>query len=339
MPTHPGSVVCEGLLKIKLAHAQGFSVLLPDILLVEESGWKWFAPKYFTPPLLSFRDNEGYCQFVVETLSGAELFVAFTKDRLVRKFGDGSALYRCRISALPGLSQHATGACQVDANSTPILPLYHHTTKEVVEVIKRSGHFIGSRWNIQGSKKLLNVDYVYFTTLPSIQSDQDLVEIAMASDGLVHFLPTNGTPPKDVVSINVYRESTLNRNSTISMHVRADLLSPQHIWSHSPRGGAAYYEISRPAIFRVGIMPGARLPFADETLRPIGTELRKFGYVVLGDADTPSGLVAPFDEENTKAILRIEHLSDSNLFDHWRENANTDQFAGQHVERQEFEPL
>ena len=50
--------------------------------------------------------------------------------------------------------------------------------------------------------------------------------------------------------------------------------------------------------------------------------------MVLGDADTEAGLIAPFDEEETKSLLHVEACTKQSLFDFWRSHANSDQVAG-----------
>lgn len=57
----------------------------------------------------------------------------------------------------------------------------------------------------------------------------------------------------------------------------------------------------------------------------------------MGDCDFPDGVVAPFDEENTEHIFKIEKLNlNNNLFDFWYEHANSDQYSNKEVEFQKF---
>lgn len=60
----------EGYVKVKLAHARGFTVLLPDLLIADLGGWRWFQPQYFSAPLLSFFDDAGHAVFNVEPEPG-----------------------------------------------------------------------------------------------------------------------------------------------------------------------------------------------------------------------------------------------------------------------------
>ena len=337
-PAREGETVYEGFIKLKLAHARGFSVILPDILISDLDGWRWFQPQYFTPCLLSFVEEASYAQFSLEPGPEMRLLIGITRDRLVRAYPDGSFLYRCRICGPTSLKENATGTCSLDANRTIWLNLFHHTSADSAESIRRSGHFRGSRWNIQGNKRLTNVDYVYFTNLPAVTIREHLERIAMASDGVLRLLPTNGVAPDDIVTITVYRESTLNRRNSISVRVPADAIAPQHIWRHDPIDGPTYYEISHPAIFRVGLEPGTVLPFDGGTVNATAATLKRFDYVILGYATTPEGLVAPYDEEDTRELFKIERCEEEgDLFAFWRRHANTDQYSGRRIEGQTFE--
>ena len=114
-------------------------------------------------------------------------------------------------------------------------------------------------------------------------------------------------------------------------------LGPQHIWRHSPPGNAVFYEIASPFIQRVGMARDGVVPFAGDSIAATSS-LKRFAYVVIGDARRKSGLAAPFDEENTHDLLKIERVpARSNLFRFWDEHRNSDQFSGKTVELQEFE--
>lgn len=336
-PAHAGEKSYEGYIKVKLVHAQGFSVLLPDLVFSEIDGWRWFQSQYFSPCLMSFQDDAVYAQLNVDTDNGARLFVGFTGDCLLRQLPDGSSVYRCRITGLSDLPRVATGTCVVESNGSVLLRLYHHTSTNTIEKILESGYFLSSRWNIQGNKQLENVEYVYFTSLPRICSDDDLVKIAMATNGSITLLPTNGLVPQDVIRVDVYRENTLNRRASLGMLIPSEVIAPHHVWRHAPNAQPVYYEVSSPRIFRVGLLPGTVLPFDGDRLNPINDELKRFDYAVLGDADTPAGLIAPYDEEHTQEIFKIERSESQDLFEFWRQHANTDVFTGRPVEMQRFQ--
>jgi hypothetical protein len=337
-PVHLGETVVDGLVKLKLAHAEGFSLVLPDTVFADIDGWKWFQPHYFTACQISFVGDAAYGQLGVDTDTNARLLIGFTKDRLVCRYADGSHLYQCRITGPADLATRVTGTCVRRGGKDICLQLFHHTTPDSIRKILSCGHFRGSRWNMQGNKQLENVQYVYFTSMARIRSKADLEQIAMASDGRLHLLPTNGVAPRDVVEIAVYRENTFNRRSTLPILVPVEIVAPQHVWRHEPVGQAVYYETSHPAIFRVGLQPGAVLPFAGREAIPADHLLKRFEYVVLGDANVPVGLAAPYDEEHTDAIFKIEKcVVDGDIFDFWRTHANSDQFSARRVDLQTFE--
>lgn len=332
-----GESMREGLIKMKLAHARGFTVLLPDVLLINFGGdWRWFQPQFFTACQLSFLDEQAYGQLSIDLDEQVQALVGFTKDRFVRRFDDGSQLYACRVACSADLEQCSTGTCSLSEDHDILLDLFHHTLPQTVELIRETGHFRASAWNIQGTRELSNVGFAYFTSLPTIRSDNDLQAIAMASEGKIALLPTNARSRKDLVVVDVSRQNTLDRTGTIKVSVPAEIIASQHIYRHAPHGDPVYYECCHPAIARVGLKPGRVIPFDGTHLRAVGDEFKRFDYVVLGDADTREGLIAPYDEENTESTFLIERCGEETFFDFWQRNSNSDQVTGRFVERKLF---
>lgn len=329
--------VHEGMIKIKLIHAKGFSLVMPELFFADIGGWKWFQPKFFTASRLSFIDDLSICRLSVDLSEHSRVVTEFCAGQLVRKFEDGSHLYRCFISGEADLGALATGTCSFSDNSEILLDLFHHTTPASRDAIVASGHFRASAWNVQGTKKLQNVAYAYFTSLSAITTESDLRRIAMASDGQIALMPTNGISRADAVIIRVYRENTHNRTATLKVSVPISAIASQHIYRHSPQGNPVYYEICHPEIFRVGLIPGNVLQFQNGRTEPVSDHLKKFDYLVLGNADTPNGLKAPYDEENTQELFLVERCPDESVFDFWKRNANTDQMSGRSFERMTFE--
>jgi hypothetical protein len=329
----------EGLLKFKLLHAKGYSLLMPDLILVQGTErWRWLQPKFFTACLMHFLDDFSTAALWLDPqVEGPQLTVRFSSGQFVRRFGDGSHLYRCVITGAEDLSKLAGGTCLVTETHDVLLDLFHHTTAESKQAIEASGHFRASSWNVQGTKKLQNVGYAYFTSLPAIRDDADLQRIAMSSDAFIYLMPTNGTKRTDALQLRVYRESTTNRRSTIKISVPADAVASQHVYRHAPLRYPVYFEVCQPEIYRVGLVPGAVLPIEDGRVKPVSDSLKSFGYVVLGNADTHRGLEAPYDEEETEEIFVIESCPNESIFDFWKRNANTDQMTGRFFERQVFQ--
>lgn len=327
----------EALIKLKLVHAEGFSLLLPDLIAADINGWKWFQPKFFTACSIAYLDDFSIATLAIDfSETGSRFLVNFTSSQFVSQFDDGSHLYRCMLAGPPNLAALAAGTCSIDPCGEVILDLFHHTTPDAVEAIRQSGNFRASRWNVQGNQELENVGYAYFTNLSAIRSDQDLMRIAMASDGKIRLLPTNAHSRRDAISIEVYRESTLGRCATINVAVPASIVASQHIYRHAPHGQPVYYETCHPEIFRVGLLPGRVLPFEGQYIRPASKDLKRFDYVVLGDADTARGLAAPYNEEHTDALFLVERCSDETFFDFWQRNANIDKVTGRPIELMAF---
>lgn len=144
----------------------------------------------------------------------------------------------------------------------------------------------------------------------------------MASDERLHLLPTMGQVPDYFVEIKVYRGSTSDRTHTLGLDIPSDLIASPHLWFHAPDDGPAYYEVNRPSVFRVPLKPNTSAPFEDGILKDTDA-VKHLRYIVLGDASTKDGLAAPFDEEGTESIFKIEPLARTDLFDAWRQFANT----------------
>src|SRR5690606_3974939 len=148
----------------------------------------------------------------------------------------------------------------------------------------------------------------------------DLARIAMASFGQIGLQATNAESERDVIRIRVYRQSTLDRTATLSVSIPASLVASQHIYRHAPNRGAVHYEVCHPDIYRVGLQPGKVAPFQDGMLEVPPNDRMRFDYLVFGDADTAEGLVAPYDEEETKSLLHIEESNQQSFFEFWRSN-------------------
>lgn len=330
-----GDDVVEALLKVKLAHAEGTTLLVPDLIAADLNGWHWFAPKFFTACWLQFAGQFGVAAIGVDfSEAGPRVLVKFASTQFVRRYEDGAQLYRCFVcgARAAALMAQAAGRCEVSEAHDILLTLHHHTTDAAASAIAQSRHFRGSAWNIQGTRKLRNVEFAYFTSLPRITHDLHLQRIGMASNGWMHFLPTNGSAPHDVISIPVYRESTLNRRATLNVKISAAAITSQHVYRHSPRGEPTYYEICHPEILRVGLVPGTTLAFDGSVTNAATASLKRFDYVVLGDADTREGLLAPYDEEETRSVLHIERCDSITFFEFWRRHANSDQVSGRTFE-------
>lgn len=229
---------------------------------------------------------------------------------MVKNCADGSLIYNCAFRSL-GTSilppPQGEWRCTDDKFE---LALYHHTTYDGAKGIVESGHLRSSPWNIQGTQELKNIAYGYFTCIPNIRHVMDLVEVAMAENGQALFLPTNA--PNDAqyaFTLDVYKRAPLDVGVPLMFWVNVELISPSHLWVHVPDHAATYYEIVLPKVFRVGVEPGQNLPIRGTTIDMTPKDCLNFGYVIVGDGDTREGLLAPYHEEETLQIAKIDELS------------------------------
>ena len=152
----------DGFIKLKLVHADRTTLIVPDLLAADLGGLKWFQPKFFYGCLLSFLDGYAAGNIQVELSSGSFVRVTLTSGGFVASLSDSSQVFRCVISGAPDPVRDATGTCSLKEDYDFLLDLFHHTTNEAVDAINASRHFRGSRWNVQGTRELKNVEYAYF---------------------------------------------------------------------------------------------------------------------------------------------------------------------------------
>lgn len=358
-----GDTVTPGWVKVKLLHARHGSIVVPDQIYLKAPSAKprsqrmlWIQPLAFLAPLLGKTSEDIHCGIFVDISCGQSIEVTFAESGFERAFDDGSYLFQCSIRGPANLAQYATGAGIMAPTGAPILDLFHHTSPAAKESILGGGHFRGSRWNVQGTKTLQNVGYVYFTPLSAIMAEDDLQQIAMSADERLFLLRDNAPQPpvvkqvllrlieegigswqEDVLVLKVYRESTKNRRATIRLGVDADLLAPQHLLMHNPDGKPVYYEVNQPFIHRLGVTPEVTLPIRDGVVDRGNASVQRFDYVVLGDATTLDGLAAPYDEEDTTHIFKIHRVPDGMTpLSFWFAKPNADHFTPLSPDMQEF---
>lgn len=345
-----GKQVYSGFIKCKLAHGKGLTVIIPDLLFFGKKGERWIQPLAFGPPLLSKFDQLIKCEFTVDVSGGHRLTVHFSASDYIQKFDDGSEFFRCMLWGPANLRLCTTGDSVLRRRRDPLIRLYHHTKEDTKQKILDSGEFWLSNWNIQGTaKKVINVGYVYFTALDRITCDEDLKCIAMSSDEVIHLLVDGFTPPslvssayvdehrEEILPLKVYRGSTADRTATLTFDIDSACLAPQHLLFHTgdlPR----WYEVSSPFTHRIGVVPGHTLKFSSQVIERESYPAKHFDYVVVGDASSVIGLAAPYEEETTESIFKIERVSaDRNMLEFWFENGNADLFSGKNPELQIFQ--
>jgi len=324
-------------MKLRIVHARGRSLVLPDQIIVCGSGTYWLQPQWFYASMLML-DEPGYTPLHIAVAnqwdSDVVVRVEVRGGEHVTSLPDRSQIYRCMIHGPRNLDRYKAGRARVRSDGGIDLRLYHHTRKGTKPLILNSKHIMGSAWNFQGTKELANCGYAYFTSLDRIETDIDLQRIAMSGTGRIPLRldqSPSGTPP-DLV-MEVYREHTKNRTGRIPLWVPAEHVSPSHIYEHHTAG--VEYEVAHPWIYRVGLEPGATYEFVGDRAAPDQKGLKRFDYIVIGDCTTKPGLAAPYDEDVTDETFEIQELGDRTVFQFWREHANQDLLRGD-IEMQEF---
>lgn len=342
----------KGLIKCRLVHGVGVSIITPDFLFVGSNAERWIQPRSFGPPWLEkFGDDKIRCRFSIDIAGGHRLLVTFWQQDLLQQFSDGSELYSCVFKGPEELEEAVTGKSVYAAGSPPLVKLFHHTTPSKKESILTSAEFWLSPWNIQGTeKKLKNIGYVYFTPVEKIATPDDLKLIAMASNGVLTFIVDDFNPPilvpldwkvrfaDKLLELKVYRESTTGRTDSLAFNIDVTALAPQHLLRHAPKNDQVWYEVCAPFVQRVGLQPGSTLRFTGPNILSDPLPLKRFEYLVVGDARTVSGLAAPYNEEETKDILKIEvNVDERGILSYWFLHGNTDLFTDKNIDFQEFD--
>ena len=333
-----GSNEYHGFLKCKLVHEKGFSVVVPDLIYIMENDtdFVWFQFYSFTANLFTlFSEDSILGSLNVDIAFGNTLRLTIANEWHVTNLQDHSNLFKCRITGISNLMDYVTGKGKM-INGVPHIYLYHHTLPETKELILNSTSYRGSLWNYQGTKKLESICYAYFTSLEAIAKPNDLKMIAMASDGELQLLVDVSL---EVVPITVYRENTENRTGTLKQLIDTTIILNNHIWMHThDSNGTVYYETCSAFIYRVGLNPNTVLPFQGEIISRVDNT-KTTNSIILGDATTKVGLLAPFDEEHTTHLFKIEpfYNIDSNILRFWFDNGNQDLYSGKKVEQQKFD--
>jgi hypothetical protein len=288
----------EGFIKLRLGHSDRGSVLVPDQIFLNTGSWQFFQPSFFGPNIIGFNvENDLHlADFNVDVgpprvKLPTRLLVHIRSDERIKSYPDGSELYSCQVKGPKRLASLATGKCRRMNDGDFALKLFHHTNATAHRSICRSQELWTSPWNLQGIRKLSNVAYVYLTSLRTIKTPDDLQRIAMVSSGKILFQTTSNRLIEEKLEMTVRRENTTGCAKTVAVEVPAALLAPPHLFFH-PFHEGAYYETVGPEIFRIGLVPGAKLPIPLGLASPSSQDLKRFQYIVLGDTSCVEGLAA-----------------------------------------------
>lgn len=346
-----------GLLKVRLVHGRGRSLLIPELLVLEgDDGvpMLYLLPKGFFPSAIARTDEDDLAVLFVDVANGCNVRVTFARSGFLRRLQDGSELFRCNVAGPAALRSHASGACRPTQDGKLLLRVFHHTTEESKAAILQSASLRGSAWNIAGTRRIASNCYAYLTSIPKIQSESDLRCIAMASSGKFLFWRDPGDPPARMpgdwrrvyegqyVELTVYRESTANRVAALAFWAECDLFSPPHLLFRQQASQPRWFEICSPLILRIPLRIGRSLRItgfeSERLLAADDDSVCRLGYVVIGDATSLDGLAAPFDEENTEFIFKAQPIGEGKTcLDFWFEHANRPLFDQIGVEEQRFE--
>lgn len=327
----------HGYIKCRLVHMEDRSFVVPDVLLASGRHKRFFSAQFFHPNQLSFFGGDGssdFCSIVLELIGQITVKVAFFRRGLIKRCADGSFIYKCAFHSITGEPMPRSQGDWRRRGNDFELALYHHTNEAGESGIKSSGEIWGSPWNIQGTSKLANIAHAYFTCIPKIANTVHLMEIAMSEDGVAYFLPTNA--PLDAqyaLRIKVYRQTTMDRTRSLKFWVNTETVAPNHLWLHMPTSEPAYYEVVLPKVFRVGVEPGRTIPFKGNVVTLNTSDCKNLFHVVVGDADTPEGLLAPYHEETTFSLAKVDVISEgSEIIARWYEKRNTWLFPSINIE-------
>lgn len=345
----------HGLIKLRLCHARGRSYLLPDVL-IGFGGTRFFLPSFFGPPKLLFNVPSTVSplgpKHHVATLNldvaapranvATRLAVEFKSDDRIHVYDDGAQLYRCtyRAPLAIRLSDQVAGECVALADGDFAIAVYHHTSAVNAVLIHSSGELWSSTWNLAGTAELTNVSHLYFTTLPTIEDEADLRRVAMSSTAAIGFQTTSDRFREAATTLPVYKGDINARCSAIRFLVPLGAIAPAHLLFHPmTQAEPAYYEVVGQEIVRVAVNPGVAGTITGGEIVVSPSRLKRFSYVIEGDASGLDGLVEPMREANAFSVAHIESLDAGlDLFEFWQANKNRDLHSGRPYEARILRP-
>lgn len=286
----------EGAVKFRLGHSLGRSYLVPEVL-IGVHGTRFFLPSTFGPPYLEFDVVPGLHQLRFDVDVGsprareqARIVIYVRSHDRLRVFDDGAQLYRCEFEGPRQITRVATGICRILPDGDYSLRVFHHTTPDFANQIRASGELWSSAWNLAGTRRLQNVAYCYFTSLPRIASEGDLARIAMSSQGRIALQTTSNRVREQTLTLKVYRGDTRGRRAALPFEIPTGVIAPPPLLFHPNVGVTpAYFEVVGPEIVRIGLQPGATLSVRGVEASLTAGDAKRFEYLVLGNASTLAG--------------------------------------------------
>ena len=329
----------KGKVKCRLVHEAGNSIIIPDYIILKNG---WLQPLHFIAPLLFKIDETNIgCDLFIDIQNGESIKVRFYNHSFIKSYSDGSQLFNCEIFGPADIEQYACGEYKLKGDDI-YLCLFHHTNKAGYDGITGSNTLRSSKWNYRGSKECINNHFAYFTHIPEIKYSNDLITVAMSSDGNIDYMidsfePLPIMPPdyrkrfeNSIYTAEVYRATTNDRNYTLSFFVPIESIDIKHVYLHN-QGNLFYYELCFPYIHRIKIQPNSTLKFDDASYIENVPPVVNSNYCILGDARIKAGLAAPFEEEETKFVYKIEDCQGQTIQDFWFTHGNQDLYSSKAI--------
>lgn len=325
-----------GKIKCRLVHEEGNSIVVPDYIFLKNG---WIQPLHFTAPyLFKIDDNKIGCDFFIDIQNGLTIKVRFYNVDILQMYSDRSQLFKCEIYGPKDIEQYTSGEFTTREDKI-YLKLYHHTNDAGLAGITGSKSVRPSKWNYRGSKECTNFHFAYFTHIPQMKYSNDLITVAMSADGNIDYMIDSFRLPEvvppdyrkrfenSIYTAQVYRSTTTDRKHAIEFYVPVESIDIKHIYLHY-QGNLFFFEICFPYIHRLKLDAGSVLGFDDnhfiENIPPIVHS----DYSIIGNAGTKEGLAAPFEEEETTFVYKIEDCGNQTIHDFWFAHANQDLFTG-----------
>ena len=328
-----------GKIKCRLVHEQGNSIIIPDYIILENG---WLQPLHFTAPFLyRIEDDRIGCDFFIDIQNGQTIKVRFYNTSFIQSYSDNSQLFVCEIYGPDDIEGYTSGEYKT-VNGKIYFKLFHHTNDAGFKGITDSKSLRSSKWNYRGSKECINYHFAYFTNIPEIKYPNDLITVAMSTDGNIDYMIDSFTPlavmppdyrkkfEKSIYTAEVYRATTNDRNHAMTFFIPIESIDIKHIYLHH-QGNLFFYEMCFPYIHRIKLQPNSLLTFDKdyfiENVHPIVNS----DYSIIGDARIKEGLAAPFEEDETKFVYKIENCGAETIHDFWFSHENKDLYSNKKI--------
>jgi hypothetical protein len=330
----------KGRLKCRLVHMEGDSIVIPDYIFLGNG--EWIQPLFFTAPYLVRLEDDYFCYFYMDIAGGETIKLKFFSSGILKTFDDKSQLFECEIYGPHNMEDYTSGE-YFENGGNILLHLYHHTNDKGFDGITGSNSLWSSKWNYRGSKECVNYNFLYFTHIPEIKFASDLITVAMSMDGNIDYMIDSFAQPNvlpqnyrdiyknSIYTAEVYRSTTIDRNCTIELDIAVDAIDVKHLYLHF-QGGLYFYEVCFPYIHRIKTTAKATVALDEDYVIINKPPVVNSEYAIIGDAQLKDGLSAPFEEEDTSFIFKIEDCGKQTIHDFWFNNSNQDLYSGKKIE-------